>query len=159
MNITSDSDVGIDVIDKIINSPIVDLDIINIYRKTPLAMANDQQDGKIIMKLLDAGANPWFINGKHLHPDILSARSPDCCYVYTPNNEERDIKEISYDGEVQYNNTLGFFVGNEIVNDERSASTSPPYIKAVTRDIKNYQKSQGLRKVPIGYSAADDLMF
>ena len=35
------------------------------------------------------------------------------------------------------------------------SSVEPTYIKATTRDIKNYQRAQGLRRVPIGYSAAD----
>lgn len=58
-----------------------------------------------------------------------------------------------------YNNTLGFFAGNEIINDEKSAGASPGYIRAVVRDIKLYLASNSLRRVPIGYSAADDLKF
>jgi hypothetical protein len=56
-----------------------------------------------------------------------------------------------------YNNTLGFFAGNEIVNDKISATQSPIYIKAVIRDIKFFIKENKLRQIPIGYSAADDL--
>lgn len=58
-----------------------------------------------------------------------------------------------------YNNTLGFFAGNEVINDEKSAGASPSYIRAVVRDIKLYLASNSLRRVPIGYSAADDLKF
>lgn len=58
-----------------------------------------------------------------------------------------------------YNNTLGFFMGNEIVNDERSASVSPAYIRAVTRDLKNYILYNSPRPIPVGYSAADDLRY
>lgn len=58
-----------------------------------------------------------------------------------------------------YNNTLAFFMGNEIVNDERSASVSPPYIRAVTRDIKDYIRYNSPRIIPVGYSAADDLRY
>lgn len=32
------------------------------------------------------------------------------------------IEQFSY-----YNNTLGFFAGNEVVNDERSAKVCPPF--------------------------------
>lgn len=56
-----------------------------------------------------------------------------------------------------YNNTLGFFAGNEIVNDRVSARNSPRYVKAVVRDIKQYIDANLDRKIPVGYSAADDL--
>jgi len=54
----------------------------------------------------------------------------------------------------RYDNTLAFFSGNEVINDGPS-SQAAPYIKAVTRDIRSYLSSQKLRKVPVGYSAAD----
>jgi 1,3-beta-glucanosyltransferase GAS1 len=40
-----------------------------------------------------------------------------------------------------------FFIGN--------GSAAAPYIKAAIRDVKSYQDKSNLRKVPIGYSAAD----
>jgi hypothetical protein len=55
----------------------------------------------------------------------------------------------------KYSNTLAFFSGNEVINDEKDTDKSAPYVKAVTRDIKNYQNSRGLRRIPVGYSAAD----
>ncbi|KAK9329390.1 Glucanosyltransferase-domain-containing protein [Lipomyces starkeyi] len=55
-----------------------------------------------------------------------------------------------------YPNLLGFFAGNEVVNDATSASVSPPYIRAVQRDIKNYIALHANRTIPVGYSAADD---
>ncbi|KHN96638.1 1,3-beta-glucanosyltransferase Gel1 [Metarhizium album ARSEF 1941] len=55
----------------------------------------------------------------------------------------------------RYPNTLAFFSGNEVINDEKDTDKAAPYVKAVTRDIKNYMNSRGLRKVPVGYSAAD----
>lgn len=55
----------------------------------------------------------------------------------------------------QYENTAAFFSGNEVINDEPDTDLSAPYVKAVTRDIKNYLRSRGLRRVPVGYSAAD----
>lgn len=58
-----------------------------------------------------------------------------------------------------YNNTLGFFAGNEIVNDEVSARESPQYIKAIIRDMHQYMKLHSPRQVPVGYSAADDLRY
>ncbi|KPM44756.1 1,3-beta-glucanosyltransferase gel1 [Neonectria ditissima] len=55
----------------------------------------------------------------------------------------------------QYDNTLAFFSGNEVINDEKDTDKSAPYVKAVTRDMKNYMKERKLRSVPVGYSAAD----
>ncbi|VUC28610.1 unnamed protein product [Clonostachys rosea] len=54
-----------------------------------------------------------------------------------------------------YPNTLLFFSGNEIINDIESAKEVPPYMRAVTRDLKNYIKNNIKRQIPVGYSAAD----
>ena len=55
----------------------------------------------------------------------------------------------------KYDNTLAFFSGNEVINDTMASTACAPYIKAVTRDMKQYQGDRQLRKIPIGYSAAD----
>ncbi|KAJ5683698.1 uncharacterized protein N7477_000043 [Penicillium maclennaniae] len=54
----------------------------------------------------------------------------------------------------KYDNTLAFFSGNEVINDGPSSSAAP-YVKAVTRDIRAFLSGNNLRKVPVGYSAAD----
>jgi hypothetical protein len=54
----------------------------------------------------------------------------------------------------RYTNTLAFFSGNEVINAANNSNTAP-YIKAVTRDIRQYIGSRGYRKIPVGYSAAD----
>lgn len=54
-----------------------------------------------------------------------------------------------------YPNTLLFFSGNEVINDVESAADVPPYLRAVTRDLKNYIKNNIDRQIPVGYSAAD----
>jgi hypothetical protein len=54
----------------------------------------------------------------------------------------------------KYDHTMLFFSGNEVINDENSTHTAP-YVKAVTRDIRNYIRSRNLRTIPVGYSAAD----
>ncbi|KAJ4423404.1 hypothetical protein N0V82_001877 [Gnomoniopsis sp. IMI 355080] len=58
------------------------------------------------------------------------------------------------DGFVKYDNTLGFFVGNEVIA-QADQSLAAPYIKAAARDLKAYRNSKGYREVPVGYSAAD----
>ncbi|KAI9724038.1 MAG: hypothetical protein M1812_000756 [Candelaria pacifica] len=54
-----------------------------------------------------------------------------------------------------YPNTLGFFGGNEVINDDTSSGIVPPYVRAVNRDLKNYIAAHVNRTIPVGYSAAD----
>lgn len=54
-----------------------------------------------------------------------------------------------------YPNLLGFFGGNEVMNDVPSGGTVPPYLRAVTRDLKSYISKHSPRTIPVGYSAAD----
>jgi 1,3-beta-glucanosyltransferase GAS5 len=54
----------------------------------------------------------------------------------------------------KYDNTLAFFSGNEVVNDAPTSKVAP-YVKAVTRDIRQYIRNRGYREIPVGYSAAD----
>lgn len=58
------------------------------------------------------------------------------------------------DAFANYTNTLLFFSGNEVINDKKTTGTAP-YIRAVTRDIKNYINARGYRTIPTGYSSAD----
>ncbi|KAG9599945.1 beta-glucanosyltransferase gel2, partial [Aureobasidium melanogenum] len=53
-----------------------------------------------------------------------------------------------------YPNLLGFFSGNEVINQD-SAVNAPAYIRAVTRDMKDYIAKNVARQIPVGYSAAD----
>ena len=56
-----------------------------------------------------------------------------------------------------YPNVLGFFSGNEVINDEKNyADIDPQYIRAVQRDMKQYIAKHSNRTIPIGYSAADN---
>lgn len=54
----------------------------------------------------------------------------------------------------KYSNTLLFFSGNEVINDDATTSCAP-FVKAVTRDMKSYINSRKYRAIPVGYSAAD----
>jgi hypothetical protein len=51
-------------------------------------------------------------------------------------------------------NTLGFFAGNEIIN-QNSSYEAPMYIRAVVRDMKDYISHNIGRDIGVGYSAAD----
>lgn len=76
--------------------------------------------------------------------------------TYNPSYLDRVFKVVEHFS--SYNNTLAFFAGNEIINDERSAMY-PHYIKAVVRDMKAYIAKHSPRQIPVGYSAADDLRY
>ena len=54
----------------------------------------------------------------------------------------------------KYSNTLVFFSGNEVIN-KANTTAAAPYVKAVTRDMKQYIGERGYRQIPVGYSAAD----
>ncbi|KAF9428002.1 1,3-beta-glucanosyltransferase gas1 [Podila epigama] len=54
-----------------------------------------------------------------------------------------------------YPNTLGFFVGNEVTNDNKTTVASA-YVKALLRDTKTYIASTSARKIPVGYANNDD---
>ena len=54
-----------------------------------------------------------------------------------------------------YPNVLGFFGANEVMSSVGDGGTSPPYLRAVTRDLKNYIAKNSPRQIPVGYSAAD----
>lgn len=55
---------------------------------------------------------------------------------------------------MNFPNTLAFFSGNEVINED-SHPDAPRYMRAVTRDIKQYIKKHAKREIPVGYSAAD----
>lgn len=59
------------------------------------------------------------------------------------------------DAFANYTNTLAFFSGNEVINSTAESTLSAPYVKAVTRDMRQYITERGYRKIPVGYSAAD----
>lgn len=92
----------------------------------------------------------------------LDANTPD----YSLNRETGATLHRSYndvylqsvfatiDAFADYNNLLLFFSGNEVIN-ERNNTNAAPYIKAVTRDMKQYISNRHSRVIPVGYSAAD----
>lgn len=58
------------------------------------------------------------------------------------------------DAFANYPNTLAYLSGNEVINNASNTHVAP-YVKAVTRDMKQYIGDRGYRKIPVGYSAAD----
>lgn len=92
----------------------------------------------------------------------LDANTPK----YSLNRESEDTLHRSYndvylqsvfatiDAFANYNNLLMFFSGNEVINAKNN-SNAAPYVKAVTRDMKQYISNRHGRQIPVGYSAAD----
>jgi hypothetical protein len=92
----------------------------------------------------------------------LDANTPK----YSLNRETEDTLHRSYndvylqsvfatiDAFAGYNNLLLFFSGNEVINAKNNTGAAT-YIKAVTRDMKQYISNRASRKIPVGYSAAD----
>lgn len=70
------------------------------------------------------------------------------------NTNKSDSYRAVIDSFQQYDNTAGFFVGNEVLNVVAD-SEAAPYLLAAAIDLKAYVKARGYRQIPIGYSATD----
>ncbi|KAI1870603.1 uncharacterized protein JN550_005146 [Neoarthrinium moseri] len=55
----------------------------------------------------------------------------------------------------EFDNTLGFFAGNEVSNNASNTQASA-FVKAAVRDSKNHIASKGGRWMGVGYAANDD---
>jgi hypothetical protein len=91
---------------------------------------------------------------------ILDANNPLYSinrYNPGPSYNDKYLQSVfaTIDEFAKYENTLAFFSGNEVINEFPNSTLSARYVKAVTRDMRQYIGDRGLRKIPVGYSAAD----
>ncbi|KAI1167743.1 glycoside hydrolase family 72 protein [Nemania serpens] len=128
-----------------------------------------------IQRFKDLGVNTirvYSVDNSQDHTDCMKQLNDAGIYlvldVNNPNYSiNREKPEPSYndvylqsvfatiDEFAKYSNTLAFFSGNEVINDQPATVKSAPYVKATTRDMRQYIGSRGYRKIPVGYSAAD----
>lgn len=109
---------------------------------------NTANHDECMEQLADAGI--YVILDVNIPYASISRADPECSY----NTMYLEQVFATIEDMAKYNNTLGFFAGNEVINDEDTTFTAP-YVKAVVRDMKTYIKNNNLRTIPVGYSAAD----
>lgn len=126
-------------------------------------------DAALMQKL---GANTirvYHVDGSQNHTDCMSTFADAGIYLFVDldtfttqieqdaphwNETQLSAFEQAMDEFQKYNNTAGFFVGNEVLTTG-NGSVAAPYIKAAARDVKAYRNSKNYRNIPVGYSAAD----
>ncbi|QSZ37563.1 hypothetical protein DSL72_008661 [Monilinia vaccinii-corymbosi] len=136
----------------------------------PLINTKQCQLDASLMKTLGANAiRVYHVDPSGDHSGCMSAFADAGVYLFldldtfktaiTPTDATWNQSQYNAFGKVmdafaKYDNTLGFFVGNEVIA-MNNQSLAAPFIKAAARDMKAYRNSKGYRKIPIGYSAAD----
>lgn len=108
---------------------------------------NTRNHDECMQKLADAGI--YVIVDVNTPYSSITRKDADCSY----NSDYLQEVFASVQEFAKYDNTLGFFAANEVINDEDSLEAAP-YVKAVVRDIKTFIKNRNLRTIPVGYSAA-----
>lgn len=110
---------------------------------------DNTKDHDACMKALDEAGIYLILDVNN--PDAsISRANPKCSY----NAHYLQSVFATIDAFADYDNVLGFFAGNEVINNENTTNTAT-YVKAVVRDMKKYLSARDYRKIPVGYSAAD----
>ncbi|KAH3682776.1 hypothetical protein WICPIJ_006235 [Wickerhamomyces pijperi] len=110
---------------------------------------DNSMDHTACMKALDA-AGIYLILDVNTPKASISRVSPSCSY----NSDYLQNVFATIDEFSSYDNVLGFFAGNEVIDSVNNTDTAT-YVKATVRDMKKYLKARNYRQIPVGYSAAD----
>lgn len=130
------------------------------------------QDIKNFEKLGVNVIRVYSVDNSKTHKECMEALAKAGIYlVLDVNNPEYSVTQLESHGSyntnylqnvfatidefAQYDNTMAFFSGNEVIHDKIETTLSAPYVKATTRDMRRYMKARGHRQIPVGYSAAD----
>ncbi|KAK5441491.1 hypothetical protein LTS15_011258 [Exophiala xenobiotica] len=137
----------------------------------PLANTSQCQLDASLMKQLGANSiRVYHVDPSADHSGCMNAFAQNNIYIWVDMDSFKTYiqfdgvpswtqnKSDSYravmDNFQQYDNTAGFFVGNEVLNSVAD-SAAAPYLLSAAVDLKNYRDAKGYRKIPIGYSATD----
>ena len=110
---------------------------------------NSKDHDECMNALADAGI--YLVLDVNTPKYSINRASPEISY----NDKYLQYIFATVDKFAKYKNTLAFFSGNEVINDGPSSITAP-YVKAVTRDLRNYLSARNYRKIPVGYSAVSE---
>ncbi|CDK26464.1 unnamed protein product [Kuraishia capsulata CBS 1993] len=110
---------------------------------------DNSADHDACMKLLD-DAGIYLLLDVNTPDASISRLDPGCSY----NSDYLQNVFATIDAFESYDNVLGFFAGNEVINNVDTLFAAP-YVKAVVRDMKKYIKARSYRSIPVGYSSAD----
>ncbi|KAG0215688.1 1,3-beta-glucanosyltransferase gas1 [Mortierella sp. GBA30] len=137
----------------------------------PLSRPNDCKRDFALMKALGLNTiRVYQVDASLNHDECMKALADAGIYLMLDltvpkhsivrNNPEYDIDvwnnaRSTVAAFMDYSNTLGFFVGNEVSNDVKTTVASV-YVKALLRDTKTYISTYAPRKIPVGYANNDD---
>ncbi|KAF2093724.1 hypothetical protein NA57DRAFT_61427 [Rhizodiscina lignyota] len=128
-----------------------------------------QRDAKLMSTIGTNAIRVYHVNGHQDHSACMKTFADNGIYLWVdldtfstqidqeaPHWNETQLSAFQevMDEFQQYDNTAGFFVGNEVLTTG-NGSVAAPYVKAAARDTKAYRDAKHYRKIPIGYSAAD----